>query len=124
MRESIQSGTGLSSSKICPYGFPMLMAGHRINLGQEAHMKPELFQRWYDPECAKVREYIEKNNLSSQVEFVDIDEDDFGSSELISLRGSDEVPCLVIDDVTIVGSGKIIDYLSDHLLGRGDAVIT
>jgi glutaredoxin len=87
-------------------------------------MTPELFQRWYDPDCAKVRDYLEKNNLASQVEYVDVDEDDYGSSELISLRGSDEVPCLVVDDETILGSAKIIDYLSEHLLGRGDAVIT
>lgn len=87
-------------------------------------MKPEFFLRWYDPECEIVRDYLQKNNLEGQVEFIDVDEDDMASTILIHLTGKDEVPCLLIDDEAVFGCNKIMDWLSDHLLGRGDAVIT
>jgi glutaredoxin len=87
-------------------------------------MKPELFLRWYDPDSKVVRDYLQQNGLEAQVEFIDTDEDEMASTILIHLTGKDDVPCLLIDDEAVFGSRNIVDWLSEHMLGRGDAVIT
>ena len=87
-------------------------------------MKLQLFHRWYCPYSAKVRNFIKDNNLESQIDFREVDDDDESGARLVELTGGEQVPCLEVEGRPILESEDIIHWMKDHLLGRGDAVIT
>jgi glutaredoxin len=78
-------------------------------------MNLELFHRQACPYSAKVREFIHKNELSEEIRFLDIDEDDASREVLVEKTDDEQVPCLMIDGKPLLESDEIITWLEDHL---------
>lgn len=74
-----------------------------------------LFHRQYCPYSKKVREFIESNNLKSQIQYKDVEEDRDAMERLVKLTGGQQVPCLVIDGRPKLESEKIITWLKENL---------
>lgn len=78
-------------------------------------MKLELYHMMQCPFSAKVRNYIESNNLKAQIVYHDVDEEGLSGEAMIEKLGSDQVPCLVIDGKPMLESDDIIAWLGDNL---------
>ncbi len=60
------------------------------------------------PYCAKVRAYLDENNI--EIPMKDINEDPANRAELLEIGGKGQVPCLVIDGSPLYESGDIIEW--------------
>jgi glutaredoxin len=78
-------------------------------------MKLELYHFEECPYCAKVRSYIEKAGIQSQIKFHDIDLEPHAFDALMKLNDDDQVPCLVIDGKPILESDDIIAWLKENV---------
>jgi glutaredoxin 3 len=77
--------------------------------------KLELYHFESCPYCARVRSYIEKSGMKSQVTFLDVNKDSAAAAKLEELTGDDQVPCLVIDGKPMLESDDIIEWLGANL---------
>jgi glutaredoxin len=78
-------------------------------------MKLELYHFDSCPYCRKVRNYIEKAGIKSQITFHDTLRDPKAHEVLMKLTGDDQVPCLVIDGKPMLESDEIIDWLEENV---------
>ena len=85
-----------------------------LNLLKYGRMKLELYHLQQCPFSAKVRNYIEENNLKQFIEYKDAD-DQSVATELEELTGKFQVPCLVIDGKPMLESDEIIAWLGKDL---------
>ena len=74
-----------------------------------------LYHRQYCPYSKKVRDFIEKNQIKSQIEYRDVEEDSDAMERLVKLTGGQQVPCLVIDGRPKLESENIIKWLKTNL---------
>lgn len=74
-----------------------------------------LYHRQYCPYSKKVREFIEKNQIKSQIEYRDIEESNEAMERLVKLTGGQQVPCLVINGRPKLESENIIKWLKTNL---------
>ncbi len=77
--------------------------------------KLELYHMESCPFCRKVRGYIEKNGLKSQITYHDINQDPAAAERLEALNGDDQVPCLTVDGKPMLESEEIIEWLDENL---------
>ncbi len=67
------------------------------------------------PYCARVRDYMAKNNIA--IPLKDIRKNPSDRDELIRIGGKNQVPCLVIDDKPLYESTDIIAWLKKNWKG-------
>jgi glutaredoxin len=79
-------------------------------------MNLELLHRWGCPYSAKVRDFLEENGLEDKLTMSELDEETDAIERLVSLTGSQQVPCLLIEGKPMLESEKIIQWLKDHLI--------
>lgn len=77
-------------------------------------MKLELYHFESCPYCAKVRNYIDKIGVKSQVQYFDILKDQSAHDRLVALNDDEQVPVLVIDGKPMLESDDIIAWLKEH----------
>ena len=65
------------------------------------------------PYCAKVRDFMAKNNIS--ISLKDIHANPAYRDELIKIGGKKQAPCLVIDGKALYESLDIIEWLKKNL---------
>lgn len=82
---------------------------------------PKLALYKYDscPYCQKVLQAISALNLRDQVELRDTRQDPAHRQALVTLTGSTQVPCLVIDGKPMLESSDIVDWLYAQF-GKGE----
>ena len=68
------------------------------------------------PYCAKVRDYLDENNISIQRK--DIRKNSEFREELLKIAGKGQVPCLVIDGEPMHESNDIIEWFKQHNVDR------
>ena len=68
------------------------------------------------PYCAKVRRFMEQNNIS--ISLKDTAANSNVREELRKIGGKAQVPCLVIDGRAMYESNDIIDWLKTNYLGK------
>lgn len=83
-----------------------------------------LYHRWYCPYSKRVRDFIEQNNLQSQIQYRELDESIDNIERLVRLTGGQQVPCLVINGRPKLESEHIIEWLRENLLSQKDANVT
>ena len=64
------------------------------------------------PYCKKVRQYMDRNNIS--VEMLEINADPKNQKELIEIGGKDQVPMLLIDGKPLYESDDIINWFKEN----------
>lgn len=85
-------------------------------------MNLHLYHRWTCPHSAKVRNYIIENDLTSRIQFHELDEEVGAINELRKITGKEQVPCLVIEGKPMLESSDIIQWMKDHLSGNSDTI--
>ena len=65
------------------------------------------------PFCAKVRDYLQENNIS--VPMKDIRENPDYREELIKIGNKAQVPCLIIDGKALYESDEILRWIEKNL---------
>ncbi len=83
-------------------------------------MNLELLHRWHCPYSRKVRDFIDQNNLGSQIKLSELDETTGAIERLVQLTGKQKSPCLLIDGRPLLESDEIVRWLRDNLLDRGN----
>ena len=85
-------------------------------------MAVQLYHRWQCPYSAKVRDFVDQNHLTPDIEYIEIEESDGAEAKLSELTGRSQVPCLVVDGKPILESAAIVQWLQDNLVKpKGDA---
>lgn len=64
------------------------------------------------PYCARVKDYMHKNNII--IPMKDTHQDSVAREELIKIGGTPQVPCLVIDGKALYESLGIIEWLKKN----------
>ena len=65
------------------------------------------------PYCHKVLEFVEKNDLSVAINY--IDDDEVKRQKLLSIGGKPQVPCLIMnDEIAMYESDAIIHWLKEN----------
>ncbi len=82
-------------------------------------MQLELYHRWHCPYSAKVRNFIEENQLAEQIRFVELGEVAEAEDRLSDLTGKTQVPCLVVDGKPTLESSDIVAWLEQNLVKNG-----
>jgi hypothetical protein len=80
-------------------------------------MALQLYHRWHCPE--RVRDFIDQQKLSDQIEFIEIGEVKDAEAKLDELTGGSQVPCLVIDGKPMLESREIVQWLQANLVESG-----
>ncbi len=83
-------------------------------------MKLELYHRWGCPYSAKVRNFIQENELGDRLTMIELDESDNAIETLMRLNHKAQVPCLVIDGKPLLESNDIINWLDQNIIGSSD----
>ena len=79
-------------------------------------MKLELYHFESCPYCRKVRNFIDKNHLKSQIVYHDTHQDSAAAERLLKMNDDSQVPCLVIDGKPMLESDDIIAWLKENLV--------
>jgi glutaredoxin 3 len=92
---------------------PPTDVGHRLIGTREEKPSLVLYYTSYCPYSRKVLSYLKQAN--KQLPMKDLADDPSAKEELKKAGGKMQVPCLVIDNQAMYGSGEIIQWLSLHL---------
>jgi glutaredoxin 3 len=84
-------------------------------------MTIQLFHRWHCPYSARVRDFIDANQLGGQIEYVELSEVSGAEDQLAQMTGGTQVPCLVVDGTPKLESAEIIAWLDQHLVKSAGA---
>lgn len=76
-------------------------------------MKLELFKTTFCPYCRVVMKEIQDSGRTD-VEILNIDEDDAAGNRLVQVGGKAQVPCLFIDGTPMYESADIVAWLKAH----------
>jgi len=68
------------------------------------------------PYCKRVTDFLSKNNLNDKVTIKDVWSNDQASSDLKTMAGKGQVPCLQMDDEHMHESNDIIKKLEELLV--------
>ncbi len=79
-------------------------------------MQLELYHRWHCPYSAKVRNFIEENQLQEQIKFIELGEVADAEGRLSELTGKSQVPCLLVDGKPMLESTEIVGWLQQNLV--------
>jgi glutaredoxin 3 len=86
-------------------------------------MEIKLYHRWTCPYSNKVRNYIEEHQLQSQIAYIELDETPEARETVKNYAGTEQTPCLVVNDRPILESSDIISWLDSYFIqGSGDAI--
>ncbi len=86
-------------------------------------MELQLYHKWTCPYSAKVRDFIEKNNMRNMITYIDRDESPENAQRLKDMTGKTQVPCLFVDGKPMHESNDIIDWLRNNLGSQSAATI-
>ena len=75
-------------------------------------MEVTLYETQSCPFCAKVRRFLEENDIA--VPAKDISENSENRRELVEIGGKSQVPCLVVDGRAIYESDDIIAWFQEN----------
>ncbi|MBC7691598.1 MAG: glutathione S-transferase N-terminal domain-containing protein [Methylotenera sp.] len=84
-------------------------------------MKIELYHLQDCPFSAKVRDFVEKNDLKDQITYHDVGENEDDMKALVELTDDEQVPCLVVEGRPIHESDEIIDWLKENVVDQNAA---
>lgn len=85
-------------------------------------MRLELYYRPGCPESEKIRRFIHVNGLRARIDYYDVAVDETAQYDLVTVTGTSEVPCLVINGRPLADSNDIVGWLARHLVEEaGDA---
>ena len=84
-------------------------------------MAIQLYHRWHCGYSARVRDFIEKQQLGDRIEFIELGEVKGAAAKLTELTGETQVPCLVIDGQPMQESAAIMQWLDANLVQGGAA---
>lgn len=79
-------------------------------------MRLQLLHKWQCPYSARVRDFIDENELKDRIEYGEITEDKAALDRLVELTGKSQVPCLVVDGKPMLESRDIIQWLEENLV--------
>ena len=77
-------------------------------------MKLELFYFESCPFCQIVLNEIQKLNIDSKIDKLNIHNDSSALERLIQMNGMKQVPCLVIDNQPMLESSQIVEFLQKN----------
>jgi glutathione S-transferase len=78
-------------------------------------MNLQLYHRWHCPYSARVRGFVDEQNLGAEIEYVELGEVEGAETKLTELTGGTQVPCLVVDGRPILESAEIVQWLRSNL---------
>ncbi len=84
-------------------------------------MAVQLYHRWHCGYSARVRDFIEKQQLGDRIEFIELGEVEGAAAKLAELTGETQVPCLVVDGEPMQESATIVEWLAANLVQSGAA---
>ena len=76
----------------------------------------QLYHRWHCPYSARVRDFIDEHKLGSQIKYLELGEAQGAATNLATLAGQSQVPCLVVDGKPILESAEIVQWLKKNLV--------
>ncbi len=81
-------------------------------------MTIELYHRWRCPYSARVRDFIDANQLGDRIQYVELGEVADAEATLSAMTGRSQVPCLVVDGKPLLESADIVQWLDQNLVNQ------